>query len=169
MVLVLVQKIVPEVVLRKHLSIAEYDEAVLGSRESHVESTRVIQESDAGCLVASNAREQDEVLLSSLEAVDRCDFDFFVELRVELSMPLHVVHDESPLALVRSDDAYLIGTQACIEKGGDDLLHILRFFAVQERCSGCRYLLVAHGMVEKHRLVLLGPRKLEAFENTILL
>lgn len=83
-------------------------------------------------------------------------------------MSLHVVHDESPLALVRSDDAYLIRTQACVEEGGDDLLHVLSFFAVQERCPRCRYLLVAHRVVEKHRFVLLWPRKLETFENTIL-
>ena len=70
MVLVLVQKIVPEVVLGEYLCIAEYDESVLGSREAHIESSWVIQESDAGCLVASNAREQDEVLFSSLETVN---------------------------------------------------------------------------------------------------
>jgi len=47
-----------------------------------------------------------------------------------LAVPLHVVHDECALALVRGDDADLVWSKACVEEGGDDLFDVFGFTAV---------------------------------------
>lgn len=61
-------------------------------------------------LVGAYAGHDDDVLLASLESINRCNFDFLVQLAVQTSLILHVLHKISTLALVRCDHADLLGT-----------------------------------------------------------
>ena len=94
----------------EYLGITENDQPVLGSGQSHIESPGIIQETNTRSFVTPDTRKENEILLSSLEAVDRGHLDFFVELRVQLTVPLHVIHDEGSLSLIGRDDADLLGS-----------------------------------------------------------
>jgi len=63
----------------KHSRITEDDQAIFSPRQRHIQSPWVIEETNTLGLVRSDAREEDEVFLSTLEGVDWCDFDLFVE------------------------------------------------------------------------------------------
>lgn len=139
--------------LAENLRVAEDDDAVLSSGESDVEPTRVTQESDALVLVASDATEDDVVLLAALEGVDRGDLNLLVELLLESAAELHVVDDVRPLALVGRDDANLGRQDARLEEFGDDLLDIGGLSPIQERRATRRDLLGAEVLVEHHRRI----------------
>lgn len=146
LLLVVRKEVVPERVLRKtndirihprtrkwtktdlaeDLGVAKDDQAVLGASEGDVEPTRVVEESDALVLVASDARDDDVVLLATLERVDARDLDLLVELLLERAVELHVARDVGPLALVRRDDADLAREDAGLEEASDDLLDVRR-------------------------------------------
>lgn len=96
LLLVVVQQVVPQRLLRERLGVPHDYHAVpshkrtqiglepliksgmfgiwllvisLGSGQRHVETTRVVQETDALVLVCTNTRQDDEVLLSALEGI----------------------------------------------------------------------------------------------------
>ncbi len=103
------------------------------SRPSHgnVQPPRVVQEPNALVLVGPDARENDEVLLPPLEGVHAGHLDLLVHLHVQRALVLHVVDDVRALALVRRDDADLLGLDAALEELGRDLLHVGRLGSVE--------------------------------------
>lgn len=152
----------------QHLGITKDDHAVFGACKGYVEAARIVQETNAARLVATHATEQDEVFLTTLETINGRNLDLLVELRVQLSLPLHVVHDERALTLVGCNNANLIRSEASIEERRHDLLDVLSLFAVQERSAASRYLLIAHRVEEVHGFVFLRPRELESFQDAVL-
>jgi hypothetical protein len=69
---------------------------VLCASESNVETSRVVKEPNALVLVGPHARQDDVVLLASLECVNRGDLELFVQLVAQLSVVPAVkrFHDE---------------------------------------------------------------------------
>ena len=59
---------------------------VLCASESNVETSRVVKKPNALVLVGPHARQDDVVLLTSLECVDRGDLELFVQLVAQLSV-----------------------------------------------------------------------------------
>jgi hypothetical protein len=119
------QEVVPQRVLAQHLRVTEDDKTVLGTRKGDVETTRVRQETNALVFVATHTREDDEVLLTSLERIYRGDLDLFVVLLPESAALLHTLHDEAALTLVRRDDTDVLWLDAGLEEASDDLLNVL--------------------------------------------
>ena len=60
--------------LCKNLGITDHNNPILGSRESHVESTSVIQEPNPLVLVGTYTGEDDVIFLTSLEGIHTCHF-----------------------------------------------------------------------------------------------
>ena len=73
----------PQWMLGQDLRISKDHTPESCSSESDVQSTRIGQETDALMLVGSHAGEDNEVLFSSLESVDRCDFNLAIEVFLE--------------------------------------------------------------------------------------
>jgi hypothetical protein len=96
--------------LGENFGVSEYYKAILCPGESYIQPSWIVKEANAWGLIASYTREEDEVLLSSLETVNWGDFDLFVEVRVKLTMSLHVAHQKGSLTFIRGDYAYLIGS-----------------------------------------------------------
>ena len=163
LILILVQKVVPKVVLWEHLGVTKDYQAVFGSCECDIESPRVIQESNTWCLVTPDAWEQNEIFFSSLETIDRGNLNLFIKLRIELSMSLHIVHDEGSLPLIRCNNTDLFGSQTGIEHGRDNLLNVLCLFTIQERGAWSRDFFIAYRMVKEHWLFNLWPWELKSF------
>lgn len=59
--------------LREHFGVADDDDTVLGTGQGNVETARVIQETNTLMLIGSYARQDDEVLLSTLKRVNAGD------------------------------------------------------------------------------------------------
>jgi hypothetical protein len=64
--------------LAQDLRIAKYDDSILCTCESDIQTTGIIEETDSLMLVASDTAENNVVLLSSLEGINTCDFDLLV-------------------------------------------------------------------------------------------
>lgn len=86
-------------------------------------------------LVAPDARDDDVVLLATLECVDAGDLDLLVKLLLERAVELHVAGDVRALAFVRSDDTDLARQNARLEEARDDLLDVGSLRAVNETVS----------------------------------
>ena len=106
---VVCQEVMPERVLKKsqirkngkvqsthfaqHLWISEDNHTILGSRQSHIQTPRVVQETNALMLITPDTAENDVILLSSLESIDTGNFDLFVQILLQRPVKLHVVDD----------------------------------------------------------------------------
>lgn len=75
-------------------------------------------------LVASNAAEDDIILLSSLERINAGDFDLLVQIFLQRPVELHIIDDVRPLALIWSDDADLAWYDTRLKEFRHDFLHI---------------------------------------------
>ena len=135
---------------------------LLGSRERHVQASRVVEEADALVIVGAHTRQDDEVLLASLEGVHAGHLDLLVELLMQRARVLHVLDEVGALALVGRDDADLARFDARLEELGGDLLDHGRLGAIQIGRAAARDLLLAHRAVEEHGLLGLRPRKVQA-------
>ena len=62
---------------QQSLRVAADDQPVLGPGQCDVESPRVAQETQTALAIAAHAAEEDEILLPSLESIDRGDLDFW--------------------------------------------------------------------------------------------
>lgn len=78
-------------------------------------------------LVAPHARNDDVVLLATLEGIDGRNLDLLVKLLLKGAVNLHVRDEVGALTLVGSDDADLGGQDARFEEAGDDLFDVRRF------------------------------------------
>ena len=108
-------------------------------------------------LVATHTRQDDEVLLTTLESVHRGNLDLLVVLLPECAALLHALHDEAALTLVRRDDTNVLGLDTGLEEAGDNLLDVLGFSPVQETGTRGRNFLRAKVGPEHHRVVNHGP------------
>ena len=93
--------------LAQDLGIAENNDTILRSRQSDVETTRIVQETDALVFIASDTGQDDIVLFSTLESVYTGDFDFLVEILLQRAVVLHIVDDVAALTLVWRNDTDL--------------------------------------------------------------
>lgn len=112
--------------LAQHFRIAQDDDTILRSRESDVQTPRIVQEADTLMLIAPDAAKDDVVLLSTLERIHASNFNLLVEVLLQGSVELHVVHDVRALSFVWGDNADLAGDNSRLEELGDDLLNIRR-------------------------------------------
>ena len=80
--LVVVEEMVPQRVTTEHLGVPNNYHGVLGPGQGHVETPGVGQEADALVLVAPDAGDDDDVLLTALEGVYAGDLDVAVDLGV---------------------------------------------------------------------------------------
>jgi hypothetical protein len=119
--------------LAQDLGVTEDNDTVFRPRQRNVQPPRVAQEPDALMLVASDAGEDDVVLLSPLERIDARDLDVLVEFLLERAVELHVVNEIRPLPFVRRDDSDLVREDAGLEELGDDLLDVRGFGSVKNR------------------------------------
>mmetsp|Transcript_7910 Transcript_7910/g.23809 ORF Transcript_7910/g.23809 Transcript_7910/m.23809 type:complete len:839 (+) Transcript_7910:1217-3733(+) len=156
------EQVVPQDLLRQDLGISQHDQAVPRTRERYVETARVAEETDALALIASDAREDDVIFLTTLECIDGCNLDLCIELLAKSAVALHIAHDVGALALVRRDDANLSRRGAALEKSSNDLLDIAGLRAVEVRGAGSRELLGAKRYVEHERLRGNRPREVHA-------
>ena len=164
---VFVEKVVPQVVLREHFGVSKDDHPKLGTSQCHVKSSRVVEETNTRGLIGSDTTEKDVILFSALETVNRGYFDFLVELRIQLTLSLHKVHNKSSLAFVWSDNTNLVRSESRIEECRDDLFHIFSLLAIQERCARCRDFLIRSGVEEVHGLFDLRPWELKAVHGPV--
>ena len=77
--------------------------------------------------IAPDAAEDDIVFLPALERIDTGYFDFLVQILLQRSVELHVVHDIGSLALIRRDDANLFWFHTRFEEFCNYLLDIRGF------------------------------------------
>jgi hypothetical protein len=96
---------------RKNFRIAKNHKAILCAGQSHIQTARIVQETNTWGFIASDTRKKNEVFLSALETVNRSDLDFLIELGIKLPRSLHVTNDKASLSLVRGDDSYLLWPQ----------------------------------------------------------
>jgi hypothetical protein len=59
--------------------------------EGDIQPAGIIEEANSLMLVASDTAENNVVLLSSLEGINTCDFDFFVQLFLHCAVELHII------------------------------------------------------------------------------
>ena len=92
------------------LSVPKKNEAVLCPRQDKIEAPRVVQDADTAKIVAADAREEDEVLLSRLEAHNCGYLNLLAQLLGQVLIHLHpqVVVNVGTLALVGRDYYELI-------------------------------------------------------------
>lgn len=112
--------------LAQNLGITEYNHTVLRTGQGDVQTPRVVQETDTLVFVAPNTTEDDVVLLTTLERVDRGHLDLLVQVFLQRTVVLHVVDDIGALSFVRGDDTDLSGYDTRLEELGDDLLDVRR-------------------------------------------
>lgn len=115
--------------LAEDLGIAQNYQAVLGTSESDVESSRIVEETNSLVLVGAHARDNDVVLFTTLERIYTGDFDFFVKLLLQRSVELHEAYDVGSLPFVRRNDANLTWKNARFEETGNN------FFDIRSFCS----------------------------------
>ena len=153
LLLVEAQQVIPQRLLRQHLRVTYDYDAVFSASQCHVQSSGIVQESDALVFVRSHARHDYYVLLSALERVDAGHLDLLVQLRVQGPLILHVLHQVGSLTLVRSDHADLFGLHSATEEPRRYLLHVRRLRTVQVRRAASSDLLLPLRHVEEHWFV----------------
>ena len=110
--------------LAQDLRIAKYDDSILCTCESDIQTTGVIEETDSLMFVASDTAENNVVLLSSLEGINTCDFDLLVQVLLHCAVELHIIDDVRPLAFVGSDDTDLLRCNTSLKELGYGLLDV---------------------------------------------
>jgi hypothetical protein len=97
---------------------------ILCMSQSQVQTTRTIQEADALVFVASDAAQNNIILLSSLESIDTGHLDILIQLLLERPVKLRIVDNIGTLTLVWCDHADLVGHDARLEILGNNLLDV---------------------------------------------
>lgn len=110
--------------LAQYLGITEDHNTILGTSEGYVQTPRIVQETDTLVLVTPDAAQDNIVLLPSLECINTRHFNVFIQVLLQRTVELHVIDNVGSLALVRGDDANLIGNNPRLEKLGNDLLYV---------------------------------------------
>src|SRR2546423_6085923 len=89
---------------REHFGVSKDNQAIFSTSQSYVKASRVAQETNALVIVGTDTGEDDKVLFTTLEGVDRSDFDFFVIFLLESTIGLHRTDNVAALAFIRGDD-----------------------------------------------------------------
>lgn len=110
--------------LAQNLWIPENDNAVLGTSESDVEASRIVQETDSLVLVAPNTAEDDIILFSALERVHAGNFNLLIQVFLQRAIKLHIVDDVGTLSFVWRNDTNLRRNNTRLEEFRDNLLHV---------------------------------------------
>jgi hypothetical protein len=109
-------------VLAEDLGVSENDETKLGTSQGDVETAGVVQETDSLVVVGTDTRQDDVVLLTTLESVDGGNLNLLVQLLAKGSVGLHGRNNVGALSFVRGDDTDLAGLNAGLEEAGNNLL-----------------------------------------------
>ena len=115
--------------------------------------------------VSSDTGEDNVVLFSPLESINRRYFDVLVEFRMQRSVELHELDEIGALAFVGRDDSDLLWLDSRFEQSCRDLFHDSCFRSVQIRSTTGGDFFLPMTFVEKHRLVRNGP--VEATRGTV--
>src|SRR5947209_15027132 len=136
------QKVMPQRMLRQNFGVAQNDKTIFGSRHGHIQAPWIAQEANALVVVRSHARQHNEIFLSALECINRCNLDLLVSLFLERARCLHGADDIAALSLIRSDYPNVLWLNARLEEPSHNLLHIRRLGSVKVRSARSRNLLV---------------------------
>mmetsp|Transcript_17786 Transcript_17786/g.49791 ORF Transcript_17786/g.49791 Transcript_17786/m.49791 type:complete len:242 (+) Transcript_17786:915-1640(+) len=150
--LVVGEERIPNGLLGQHLGVAQHHHAVLCAGQRNVEAPRVVEKPDALVLVGADARQDDVVLLATLEGVHAGDLNVLVQLLAEAAVAQHHVDDVHPLPLVGGDDTDLRRGHPSTQEPGHNLLHIGGLCAVEVGGTATADLLVPKLDVKHHRL-----------------
>ena len=126
----------PERLSGQNLGIPNDNNSELSSREGYVQSPRVIQEPDALMFIGSHAGENNEILFSSLEGIDRRNLQFLVQFLRHRTVELHVLHHKGPLSFVWGYDADGIRGDFGPEETSDYFLYVGGLSAVEIGSAG---------------------------------
>ena len=110
--------------LAKHLRITEDDHSVFCTRESDIQPPRIVQKSNSLVFVAPDTTEDNIVLLTTLEGVHGSDLYLLVEVLLQRTIVLHIVHDIRTLSFVRRHNADLARYNTRLEEFRDNFLNI---------------------------------------------
>src|SRR3954466_1023828 len=136
--------------LRQHLRIPKDDQSIFRAGEGNIQTARIAKETDALVIVGTDAGKHNEILFSSLEGVNRCNFNLLIVLLFECAICLHRLDNIAPLALVWSDDTDVLRLNSSLEKASDNLFNVGSFRAVQVRSTGGGDLFIAQIRPEHH-------------------
>lgn len=160
-------EMVPERVTSQHPGIPQHHQSVSGTREGHIETPGIGEESNALVVVGTDAGEDDVVLLTALESIDGGHFDLGVEVLAEGAGELHVLLDEGPLAVVWGDDTDLGGQDTGAQEAGDDALALGGLKPVQVRGTAGAHLLRTGTHQEEHRGGGIGPWEIQGLPRSL--
>ena len=92
-------------------------------RQRHVHSVAFFQESDGLLIVATDARNNDNVVFLALVVVNGCDMDILYRVVLEIPVPLDEVSDEQQLSPVERSDRDLLWRVTLLKKVERKLCH----------------------------------------------
>lgn len=108
----------------QNFGVAKDDDTIFRTRESDVETSGIVQETNALMLITSNAAENNVILLSSLESVHTGHFDFFIKILLERTIELHIVHNVGTLAFVWRNNTDLARNDSRLEEFCHNLFNV---------------------------------------------
>ena len=112
--------------LAQDFRVPENDNSIFSTSKSDIQAAWVVQETDPLMFVASNAAENDVILLSPLECINASDFDLLVEVLFKGSVELHIIDDVGALPLVRGDNSDLRWDDTRFEELRNNLFNVRR-------------------------------------------
>ena len=110
--------------LAKYFRITENDHSIFCTRESDVQPPRIVQKPNSLVFVAPDTTEDDVVFLTTLEGIHGGDLYLLVEVLLQRTIVLHIVHDVRTLSLVGRHNADLARYNTRLEEFRDNFLNI---------------------------------------------
>jgi hypothetical protein len=110
--------------LAKYFWITENDHSIFCTRESNVQPPRIVQKPNSLVLIASDTAEDNIVLLTTLKGVHGSDLYLLVEVLLQRTIILHIVHDIRALSFIRRHNADLARYNTGLEELRDNFLNI---------------------------------------------
>jgi hypothetical protein len=107
--------------------VAKDYKTVLGTRQSDIQSSGIVQESNSLMLIAPDTTEDNVILFTTLKSIDAGNFDLLVEILAITAILLHSTDNVRALTFVRSDDSNLTWLNSSSEKLGHNFLAISGF------------------------------------------
>ena len=110
--------------LTKYFRITENDHSVFCARESDVQPPGIVQKPNSLVFVAPDTTEDNVVLLTTLEGVHGSDLYLLVEVLLQRTVVLHIIHDVRTLSFVGCHNADLAGYNTRLEEFRDYFLNV---------------------------------------------
>jgi len=112
------QQVMPKGCFDKTLGLPRITRPYLARVKADIETSRIAQETNSLMIVGANAREYDEVLLTTLESIDGSNLNLLVVLLLEGTSVLHGADHIASLTFVRGNDSNVLRLNASLEETG---------------------------------------------------